>query len=146
MTREQAQVYVKLSREDIEKIDSGFAKHYDILCAYATGSEIQMEENDGKWIDIDNPHFCYSCNYRVNPGDAEQLTDVSKLGEERATKPWKPKNGEVFFYLTGYGAENSTEWDGDRFCYLLFDLGNCFRNSEEVESARERIRVALKGN
>lgn len=146
MTREQAQVYAKLSREDIAKIDSGFAKHYDVLCAYATGLKIQMVENDGKWIDIYNPHFCYSCEYRVNPGNVEHLTEVLKPGENQPTKQWKPKNGEVFFYLTGYGAENWTEWDGDSFCYLLFNLGNCFRNSEEVDSARERIRSTLKGN
>ena len=86
MTREQAQVYAKLSKEDIAKIDCGYEKHYEVLCAFANGAEIQMEEGGWKWTDISEPYFYYSCEYRVKP-------------TVETAEPWKPKKDEEFFFL-----------------------------------------------
>lgn len=73
MTREQAQVYAKMSREDIAKIDTGYERHYNVLRAFADGKEIEIESKTGTWYACDEPVFSAYSNYRIKP--AEEQTD-----------------------------------------------------------------------
>ena len=138
MTREQAKIYAKLSREDIEKIDKGYAEHYDVICAFAAGKEIEVRyTDDDDWRDSgEDPDFFdeLKLQYRVKPCEAKQA------------EPWKPKDDEKFFCVCGNGEVCSVAFDENFEAdkeYL--DFGNCFRTREEAEAARERVRAALKG-
>ena len=139
MNREQAKVYAKLSREDIEKIDKelidkGYSKHYDVLCAYSNGAEIEVARRTNHWESEKYPAFLEDFEYRVKPENAEQSSTL-----------WKPKQDEEFFFLDSDMSVISTIFYGVPSYENLFSFGNCFRTREEAEAARERVRAALKG-
>ena len=132
MTREQAQVYAKLSREDIEKIDKGYAKHYDMLCAFANGEEIEEKHRyTMNWFTTELPYFYPERDYRVKPS-----------AEQRAEK-LKPKKGEKLFYVSAFGIVKPFEFDGSIESNIIIDFGNYFRTREEAEAARERVFSAI---
>lgn len=132
MTREQAKIYTKLSREDLKKICKGFEKHYDVFCAFANGAKIEMSFGDGRWEPNNDPAFHEVREYRVKPS------------EEQPVGLWKPKEDEFFFYVdislkVSEGlCNNFTNWG-------IFESGNCFRTYKEAEAAAERVRAAIKG-
>lgn len=144
MTREQAKIYAKLSREDIEKIDKGFAEHYDVLCAFAAGKEIEVRyTDDDDWRDSgEDPDFIdeLALQYRVKPS------------AEHPAEPWKPKDGETYFFVCVDGTVRCTDFrkisgNGsiDPFHLGRIKFGNCFRTRAAGVFARERVRAALKG-
>ncbi len=133
MTREQAQVYAKISREELKIINEGYDKHYDELCAYAAGAEIEFFNGLGKWVSIKEPSFNKDEAYYVKPS------------AEQPAKPWKPKFGDEYFLITFDGKIKTTKWFYPPTDEMIFNFGNCFKTYEEAEEARERVRAALKG-
>lgn len=129
MTIEQAKVYAKLSRKDLEIINYGYAKHYDAICAYAKGAAIECRYNENdKWEEA-IPSFAAQFEYRVKPS-------------AQPAEPWKPRIGEHIFFISPVGEVIETF-----FRYYnepLFINGNCFRTRREAESALERVRAALR--
>lgn len=128
MTREQAKILSKLSKKDLEKINYGYAKHYEILKAFADGAEIEINI-DGAWRIVDIPNFEPVNEYRLNPNG-----------------PWKPKDGETFFTIYLDGDIEEEEWDEEEKWHKdLFKLGLCYRTREEAEAAVKRMHAAFKG-
>ena len=41
--------------------------HADLIHAWADGAEIQWQEEDGTWHDLENPTWGASCVYRIKP-------------------------------------------------------------------------------
>lgn len=134
MTREQAKIYAKISREDLEKIDNGYAEHYYVLCAYANGEEIEVSRETNRWEAEKYPAFIEDFNYRVKPN-------------MQPAEPWKPKNGDEYFCVCSSGEVGEVYFDDVNFTTdkKYIDFGNYFRTREEAEAARERVRAALKG-
>ena len=56
---------------------------------------------------------------------------------------WKPKNGESYFFISGDGLVNLSDWDNDVFDNYYYNFGNCFRTKEEAEKALERVKELL---
>lgn len=136
MTREEAQVYAKLSeklsRKDLEKLDKGYAKHYDAICAFAKGAEIETFSFIlNEWYSVEEPAFSFDFKYRVRPS-----------AEQRAEK-LKPKKGEKLFYVSAFGIVKPFEFDGSIESNIIIDFGNYFRTREEAEAARERVFAAI---
>lgn len=133
MTREEAQVYAKLSMEDLAKINKGYAKHYDVLCAYANGAEIELKCDEGdKWVKTNNyPFFHESLEYRIKPSDSQP------------TERWKPKRGDCYYILEEYGDVSIVNFIDSRMDASRINFGNCFQTRKEAETARERVRAAL---
>ena len=135
MTREQAQVYAKLSRDDLEKLDNGYVKHYDTLCAFANGEEIEVKYSDtAEWFTTELPYFYPERDYRVKPSEAQPA------------EPWKPKNGDSYFVVDEFGEICEIEFNNYEANDKHIDFGNCFRTSEEAEEARGRVRAALRND
>ncbi len=68
------------------------------------------------------------------------------LGEvEIIKKPWKPKEGETYYYITKKGNVCETFYS-DQYINDLFRIrfGNCFRNREEAEANLDRWVDYLK--
>jgi hypothetical protein len=42
-------------------------KHYDMIVAWANGQQIQVEEMDGTWSDIQGPSWSGHNQYRIKP-------------------------------------------------------------------------------
>ena len=74
------------------------------------------------------------------------------IGSLRIEKlPWKPKEGEYYYYVDVMGLNAETEigrftWVFDGYDYLNFNVGNCFRTEEEITpEIKERILREMKG-
>lgn len=78
----------------------------------------------------------------------EQLEKVKELIdlEPNATKAWKPKKGETYYYVTGVSDDNVHEcrWDGIKYDTNLWSLGNCYKTEEEAEQADKRQKALIK--
>lgn len=130
MTIEQAKVYAKLSRKDLEIISCGYGKHYDAICAYAKGATIECRiDDDDEWEEA-IPSFAAQFEYRVKPS------------EDKPDKPWSPKIGEHIFFISPIGEIIETPFR--YFNEPLFTYGNCFRTRFAAESARNRVLAALR--
>ena len=54
-----------------------------------------------------------------------------KLVIER--KPWKPSEGERYWWVTSNGSVDYCCWTGDMIDFFTYKLGNCYRTKEEAE-------------
>lgn len=70
---------------------------------------------------------------------------IKELMKAKAPEPWKPKDDEMFFFVTdaggvdGYKFLSTSEFDTE---YVA--AGNCYRTREDAEKAAERVRKAYK--
>lgn len=75
MTREQAKIYASLTREQVSKLNNGYGKLYDLICAYADGATIEMKlPSLGTWSERINPLFDAWSEYRVKEAANEKQT------------------------------------------------------------------------
>lgn len=111
--------------------------HAELIHAWADGKTIQtrLKESQEKWKDFlgsnlplfNDKHF----EYRIKPSN----------------EPWKPKEGERYFYLDIVDGEISVDdypWRGDAIDNALYRLRNIFPTKEEAEAAIPRAEAALK--
>lgn len=135
MNRNEAKIWTKLSREELREIGKiGYEKHYDFICAFGSGAEIESKHIEGtKWVEDNSPDFFDYMEYRVKQS-------------AQTAEQWKPQTGEKFFCVCGDGevclVDFEENFENDK---EYVDFGNCFRTREEAEAARERVRAALKG-
>lgn len=63
---------------------------------------------------------------------------------------WKPKDGQVYYFINGYGYIHYAEWCDDAIGSDIdcWRLGNCFQSDVEARKAllKQEIRVALLRN
>lgn len=83
MTREQAKIFLKLSKYDLGIINPGYADNYEILKAFADGSKVEgLCEESGKWEELDNPpfrDFGLIFEYRVKPNKEQILSKTETV-------------------------------------------------------------------
>lgn len=58
---------------------------------------------------------------------------------------WKPKEGELYFFISSSLYVDSTSNDGLKLDVNRIRCGNCFHTREEAEAMAERIKKLLKG-
>ena len=89
---------------------------------------------DGIYVDVVGNH------YRANSG---LLFDIVS-GEYRIKhKPWKPEDGDEFYYIDWSGCPVhfcTTGCDPDDYLNY-YKLGNCYRTKEEAEANREKWKA-----
>lgn len=67
MDREQAKIWSRLSKDDLQIIAQvGLAKHYDNLVHFANGGNVEYEATWG-WVIAKSPMFSYAVKYRIKP-------------------------------------------------------------------------------
>lgn len=117
--------------------------HAELIHAWADGKTIQirLKESQEKWKDLpgsglplfNDKHF----EYRIRP-------------EEPSNEPWKPKEGEQYFFVRIHVVYKDlieishSFWENDALDKKLYDIGNCFRTAEEAKAAIPRVEKALK--
>ena len=116
--------------------------HAELIKAWADGAKIQSRhlidfdnvEQWSKWTDDDEPDWCdEDYQFRIK-------------AEEPINEPWKPKEGEAYYFLVSTGTvgkdyyHSSLDCDKDRV-----EIGNYFRTKDEAEAAIPRVKTALKG-
>lgn len=80
-------------------------------------------------------------------GEPYKTLDSLLMGEVKAVpKPWKPKDGEAYWY---WGASSEfaelSHWGGTSSDFALWKLGNCFRTEEEaLTKGKEIVEQIMK--
>lgn len=136
MDREEAKIWASIPRKKLEVIASHLDKHFDLLCAYANGAEIQLKFRDERdWHTLNSPDFNADgwAEYRVKPS------------AEQHAKPWRPKIRDIYYCIDMQGEIMGDRWEGVEFEESILYMGNCFQTHKEAEEGRERMRAALKG-
>ena len=67
--------------------------------------------------------------------------EIDKLKAEKENEPWKPKDGERYWFVSHSGGEESTIWDGVPVDVRMYELGNVFKTKEEAEFRAEQLKV-----
>lgn len=49
-------------------------------------------------------------------------------------KPWKPKNGECYYYVNPNGGTFGAHWNNCSCDFYNYKLGNCYRTPEEANA------------
>lgn len=61
------------------------------------------------------------------------------------SKRWKPEYGGYYYFMDSVGTVNSLTWRDDTADNLYYEMGNCFRTSDEAEAAAVKVRALLLG-
>lgn len=72
----------------------------------------------------------------------EKEAEMQKKQEE--PKPWKPKDGEDYFYICIDFTIDSWENVDDDTDKRNFRVGNCFRTEERAEQVAKKMRLLLR--
>ena len=72
----------------------------------------------------------------------EKEAEMQKKQEE--PKPWKPKDGEDYFYIGIDFTIDSWENVDDDTDKRNFRIGNCFRTKERAEQVAKKMRLLLR--
>lgn len=81
---------------------------------------------------------------------SKRLQELEKkykeLGEEierlkNEGKVWKPKNGELYYHLTGSANFDNDTWNEHPVDKSRDSIGNCFKTEKEAISVLEKIKI-----
>lgn len=62
------------------------------------------------------------------------MWEEPKISAEDLPKPFKPKDGEPYFYITGGFIEYESEfWDTNNFDMAAAERGGCYRTKEDAQ-------------
>ncbi len=73
--------------------------------------------------------------------EREQLMKLIQKSNGSKRNLWKPKCGELFFYISGRGYIFSSIWINSYICNEYYSVGNCFKTKEEAEFTLEKVKV-----
>lgn len=66
--------------------------------------------------------------------DDIRMWEEPKISIEDLPKPFKPKDGEPYYYINGGVIESESEfWDTNRFDIAVAERGGCFRTKEDAQ-------------
>lgn len=116
---------------------------------YCTPAEFKFDENipdsfplKGMVFDLngylDDPSVSWRCNgsFRCSEDDWDiiGMWEEPKISIEDLPKPFKPKDGEPYFYITGGFIECESEfWDTNNFDIASAERGGCYRTREDAQ-------------
>lgn len=116
---------------------------------YRTADEFKLDENtpdtfplkgmvfDNKGY-LDDSSVTWRCNgrfrYSEDEWDIIGMLEEPKISIEDLPKPFKPKDGEPYFYITGGFIECESEfWDTNNFDIASAERGGCYRTREDAQ-------------
>ena len=53
-------------------------------------------------------------------------------------KPWKPSEGDRYWYVSSDGSVDCYSWTDDTMDFLAYKLGNCYKTEREAEANRDK--------
>lgn len=76
--------------------------------------------------------------YDVYNFNAYVLRDLLMGSYGIKRKPWKPKDDEIYYFVSENGDAFSDIWDDSYADIVLYKLGNCYRTGKEAEANRDK--------
>ena len=67
--------------------------------------------------------------------------EIEKLKAEKENEPWKPKDGEEYWFIYHSGAVLSISWHGEPVDEKRYAIGNVFKTEEEAEFRVGQLKV-----
>lgn len=83
----------------------------------------------------------YEKNIESQQQSLETLKRELEQLKEETHQPWKPKDWEVYYFITPSGFVNSSTWNECAFDRDRYAIGNVFRTKEEAEFKVEKLKV-----
>ena len=71
----------------------------------------------------------------------EHLVNLEKMLQECEYRRWKPKKGEMVYFLNSYNVAIAETWDADYSDAKKWNIYNCFQTREQAEAEAEKILV-----
>ena len=69
------------------------------------------------------------------------LANMEKMLKQCEYERWKPKEGDIFYSLNGYGEVKRVYFCDDQSFRMLYKAFNCFQTIEQAEAEAEKILV-----
>ena len=101
-----------------------------------------MEKENVEMNDIEKKMEALKAEFLVKLEALEKEAEMQKKQEE--PKPWKPEDGEDYFYIGIDFTIDSWENVDDDTDKRNFRIGNCFPTSERAEQVAEKMRMLLR--
>lgn len=140
MTREQAKVYAKLSKEDLESIRPSLGQHYEFLKAYANGEDVEEKFEFG-WGKAMDPEFYEYSQYRI-----KKAPEVKKHSLN-----WIPQVGQAYYFINISAVQDNVQvsvrsdaiWSEEAFQERAKNF-NIFKDMASATTAYLTIKELLK--
>lgn len=119
-----------------------------------------VEFKDGNKTETQDLQLCLLDDKDMYCELVEAYTDDPLVDEERTLfmllfsdnvkiikKPWKPKEGERYWYVTGFIDWDIKQepWVGNGIDLSRYLIGNCFKTEEEAEKHKDDVLKVLHG-
>lgn len=114
------------------------------------GNKVRRKGDNGYFYYDENTKYVYhyiseKCfdNLVVNIEIEDALAEDWEIYEEQKSKDWKPREGELYFYINSNGEieyryyKNRNINDKRRIC----NIGNYFKTEEEADHTMEKLKV-----
>lgn len=125
-------------------------KQFAEMLGLELGQEFEIKDEDGKrkintYIITENGLY-----YKEKAGAWFSVTPVAlnlilKGKYEVVHKPWKPKEGERYWFRSeALNQTISRTWCGQNYDLLLWKVGNCFKNEKEARTKGKEIMEQIQ--
>lgn len=128
---------------------------YDVPFKIVFKPTIGETDFDTVYIHKDDNRFIgFTLNYADSDeeveGDRFNILDVLFSDRMKIIKlPWKPKEGEKYWYVRFDENHNSgviaSYWDNHSFDFTKYIIGNCFKTEQEAEKHKDDVFKMLHG-
>lgn len=98
-----------------------------------------LSENKRK----ENKHMNETLNVNLNNLTEEERNTLLALVEKSVKEPkvWKPEINEKYYYVRSDGGIDYSIWNNDKCDNNSYTIGNCFKDKEDAEFVREKLKV-----
>lgn len=129
-----------------------YYKQFAAMLGLELGQEFNLTDADGKKINyasykITENGLCFkgTTNGAWHSESSIFLKNLLSGDYKAVPKPWKPKDGEQYWYYGGANDETEcSNWHGFNFDYYTLKLGNCFKTEEEAGTKGKEIIKKLQ--
>lgn len=129
-----------------------YYKQFAEMLGLELGEEFVLTDSYGERKDEDTYKITENGLYYRIPQSIYWFTESANIierllnGDVKAVpKPWKPENGDRYWYYSeALDEENCVMWKGEFSDLLLWKAGNCFRTDKEAATKGKEIMEQIK--
>ena len=104
--------------------------------------ELVEEKEMDKIEELEKQVELYEKNIESQQQSLETLKrELEQLKAEKENEPWKPKDGQYYWYLDDDVYSISTRWNDYSQHENRYAIGNTFQTQEEAEFRKEQLKV-----
>ena len=128
-----------------------YYKQFAAMFGLELDEEFSLIKSDGTKVDNDSYRITEDgIFYKKGKNDfwlsepSLTLSSLLKGSYKVVPNPWKPKNGEQYWYYDSKNGAECSYWHGFNYDYYSWKTGNCFRTEEETKTKGKEIMEQIK--